>query len=126
MGAYRPLWRARRPGGRPLVAPAYRVLVHRQYADKWLELADRVGEDAAQRFWDHVAMTPGTMPATAGSCILKGSAGRPQSAGWSRTVHYEVSSMGRINYQYCDSYQTAPDADLHKVVAILTIDYSSH
>jgi hypothetical protein len=104
----------------------YRVLVHRQYADKWSELVDRVGEDAAQRFWDHVAMMPGTIPATAGSCILKGSAGRPQEPGWSRTVHYEISSMGRINYQYNDAYRTSPDADPHKIVAIRTIDYSSH
>ena len=34
--------------------------------------------------------------------------------------------MARINYQYCDAYKTKPDGDVHRVVFILSIDYSSH
>lgn len=124
--AYHPLWATGRPGGKPLVAPEYRVLVERRFHQKWLELADRVGVESANQFWDHVAMTPGQMPDINGSCLLRGKAGAPKGEGWSRTVHYEVSSMCRIDYQYKDAYQTHADGDVHKVVAILTINYSSH
>lgn len=41
--AYQPLRPARRPGGKPDGAPAYRVLVHRRFFDKWQELPERVG-----------------------------------------------------------------------------------
>lgn len=34
--------------------------------------------------------------------------------------------MARINYQFCDSYQTSEDGDPHREVFILTIDYTSH
>src|SRR5687768_12224950 len=107
--AYQPLWPGQRPGGRPDVAPAYRVLVHRKFADKWEELADRVGLDSAQEFWDHIAVAPGERPALASTTVLRGKAGKPQGAGWSRTIHYEISSMARINYQYHDSYRTRVD-----------------
>jgi hypothetical protein len=58
-GVYRPHVAARRPGGRPSVKPAFRVLVHHKYLPIWNELADRLGLANAQQFWDHVAMTPG-------------------------------------------------------------------
>ncbi len=124
--AYQPLWPAPRPGGRPTEAPVYRVLVHQKYFDRWLELPERVGLEAAQEFWDHVACLPGQKPALAPTTILRGSAGLPKGPGFSRTIHYEVSSKARINYQYCDTYRTTLDGDPHRVVAILTIDYSSH
>lgn len=57
---------------------------------------------------------------------LKGKAGAPKEKGFSKTIHYELSSMARIDYQYCDSYRTKTDGDAHKVVFILAIDYSSH
>lgn len=125
-GAYHPLWPGRRPGGKPTDPPIYRVLVHRQFFEQWLEMVERVGVDKAQAFWDHVARTPGEPPQIASSCLLKGKSGNPQGEGWSRTIHYEVSGAGRINYQYHDAYRTTRDGDAHKVVAILTIDYSSH
>jgi hypothetical protein len=49
-GAYRPHVAARRPGGRPLVKPAFRVLAHHKYLPIWNELADRVGLANAQQF----------------------------------------------------------------------------
>jgi len=124
--AYHPLWVTARPAGKPDFTPVYRVLVHRKFYDAWCELPARVGLAAATQFWDHVAATPGSVPALNGSCILRGSAGRPQGAGWSRTIHYEVSSMARINYQYHNSYTTSQGGDPHPVVAILSINYSSH
>ena len=71
-------------------------------------------------------MTPGEIPALNSSCILRGAAGKPQGEGWSRTIHYEVSSMARINYQFHTAYRTNPDGDAHRGVAILTINYTSH
>lgn len=125
-GAYQPLRPGRRPGGKPDGAPAYRILVHRKFIDKWHELAERVGLSAAQSFWDHVAENPGLPPSTASTCFLRGKAGLPQGQGWSRTIHYELSSMARINYQYNDAYRTSTASDAHRVVAVLSIDFSSH
>ena len=124
--AYEPHLPARRPGSHPDKAPKYRVLVHRQYARHYDELVDRVGLKQAQQFWDHVAQNPGNPDPIASTCFLKGKAGKPKEAGWSRTIHYEVSSSARIDYQYCGTYRTEPDGDAHPVVAILTINYSSH
>lgn len=125
-GAYRPFESARRPGGSPRVEPRYRVLVHRQYEDQWLQLAERVGLQGAQEFWDHVAQSPGTISGTSKTTILKGKAGRPKGPGWSPTYHYEVSGAGRINYQFHNTYRTNPDGDEHPVVFVLSIDYASH
>ena len=124
--AYAPLVPARRPGGKPKQAPRYRILVHRKYASRWSEIADRVGLQQAQQFWDHVSHSPGEMSAIASTCILRGKAGLPKQLGFSRTYHYELSSKARINYQFCDNYQTQDKADAHPVVFIWTIDYSSH
>lgn len=124
--AYDPLRPARRPGGKPAEAPRYRVLVHRQYLGHYGELVERVGLKQAQQFWDHVSQSPGSPDPIASTCFLKGRAGRPKEAGWSRTIHYEISSSARINYQYCDAYETTQEGDPHPIVAILTINYSSH
>lgn len=124
--AYKPFAATRRPGGPPSSKPKYRVLVHRQYADRWAELGDRVGVQAAQAFWEHASHTPGVLSGVAKTTILKGKPGRPKGPGWSPTYHYEVSGAGRINYQFHNSYKTTPDGDEHAVVFILSIDYSSH
>lgn len=124
--AYRPHGPAARPGGRPDDKPVYRVLVHRKFQSHWDEVVTRVGLQQAQEFWDHLATSPGTIPPTASTTILRGRAGNPQGDGWSRTYHYELSSKARANYQFHNAYKTSEDGDEHPVVAILTIDYSSH
>jgi hypothetical protein len=100
------------------------VLVHRQFADLWNQLPDRVGLEATQQFYEHVANTPGRVPAVGSATILKGSLGRPIAEGFSRTIHYEISGAGRIDYQYHDGYVGAK-GDSHQVVFILRISLSS-
>lgn len=124
--AYDPMRPARRPGGRPAESPNYRVLVHKKFLNHWKQLVDRVGEQQARQFWDHVSATPGAMSAVASTCILRGKAGLPQGPGWSRTYHYEVTSSARIDYQFHNAYKTRNGGDPHAVVAILTITYGSH
>lgn len=124
--AYQPFRPAKRPGGSPTQAPTYRVLVHRKFYQHWLKIEARVGSEAAQQLWDHLVSAPGKCPEINGSCILKGSSGKPQGPGWSRTVHYELSSKARVNYQFHDSFAGGAHGDEHPIVAILTIDYRSH
>lgn len=124
--AYQPFEPARRPKGKPGTKPAYRVLVHRKFANHWGEVVDRVGLQQAQQFWDHVSQAPGSTSGLASITILKGKAGRPQGAGWSRTHHYEISGAGRVDYQYHNEFREGAKGDSHPVVAILTINYSSH
>jgi hypothetical protein len=124
--AYDPLRPARRPGGKPEARPVYRVLVHKRFKRHYEQLVARVGAPQAQQFWDHISTNPGEPSPVAATCILRGRAGRPQDEGWSRTYHYEITSMARADYQFNDQYKTATDGDPHPVVAILTIDYSSH
>src|ERR1700722_2226328 len=99
-GAYRPYVAGRRPGGRPGIKPTFRVLVHRQYLDSWNGLADRVGLANAQQFWDHVAMTPGQPPKVGTSNVMKGKHAAPKWPGYSKTIHYEITGAGRIDYQF--------------------------
>lgn len=124
--AYRPFEPARRPEKRPSTKPLYRVLVHRKFANHWNEIVERVGLQQAQQFWDHVSRTPGSISGIASITILKGKAGRPQGGGWSRTHHYELSGAARVDYQYHNEYRQGAKGDAHRVIAILTINYSSH
>ncbi len=57
---------------------------------------------------------------------MRGKRGEPQTPGFSRTVHYEISGAGRINYQYHDAYTGGVRGDPHPVVFILSIDLGSH
>lgn len=123
--SYKPLVPARRPGGKPAQQPEWRVLVHHKFAAHYQELATRVGIQSAQRLWDYLATTPNQQPLIGTSTRLRGAAGRPKGPGWSPTYHYEASSMCRVDFQYHDSY-IGEQNDPHKVVAILTINYSSH
>lgn len=124
--AYRPYQPARRPGNRPVAKPRYRVLVHHKFAKAWATLPDRVGMAAAQQFYDHVADTPG-QPATINRTgVLRGKAGEPMAPGFSRTIHYEISGAGRIDYQYHDAYIGGAYGDPHPVVLIRAINLSSH
>lgn len=92
----------------------------------WRELVERVGLANAQQFWDHVAHSPGAPPKVGSACVLKGKAGQPRSPGYSRTIHYEITGAGRIDYQYNPQSTEGRRGDAHGVVRILTIDLSSH
>lgn len=123
---YRPFVPAARPGGRPAARPLYRVLVHRQYANEWAQLVNRVGVESARQFYDHVAQTPGSPPLVGRSSILRGRLGEPQAPGFSRTIHYEISGAGRLDYQYNPAYVIASGDDPHPIVRILSITFESH
>ena len=125
-GAYRPHVAARRPGGGPGAKPPFRVLVHRQFIDAWNSLAERVGLENAQHFRDHVAFTPGEYPRVGTSSVMKGKHNGPKWPGYSKTIHYEISGAGRIDYQYNASSTEGAEHDVHGVVKILTIDLGSH
>jgi hypothetical protein len=45
--------------------------------------------------------------------------------GFSRTIHYEISGAGRIDYQFNDNY-LGVRGDPHPVVFIRAINLSSH
>lgn len=124
--SYRPFVPARRPGGQPSEKPRYRVLVHQRRRQRWEDLPRRTGLENAQQFWDHVAQTPAQPPAVGRSSFLRGKAGKPRKPGFSRTVHYEITGAGRIDYQHVEDYVTGPGGDPHGVVFILDIDLSSH
>ena len=101
------------------------MLVHRQFEQLWHQLPDRVGLEASQQFYDHVANSPGQPASVGRTTILKGSLGRPIAEGFSRTVHYEISGAGRIDFQHNDVY-VGQQGDPHPVVFILRIDLASH
>jgi hypothetical protein len=124
--AYQPFQPARRPGGRPAARPRYRVLVHRKFTDLWAALPERVGLSAAQQFYEHVARNPGQPAAINRTGVLRGRAGEPMAPGFSRTIHYEISGAGRIDYQYHDAYVDGAHGDAHPVVFIRAINLSSH
>jgi hypothetical protein len=124
-GAYRPYVAARAPKGRPVTAPAWRLLVHRQYAEAWESLADRVGLESAQQFYDHITQTPDQHPKVGTTGLLRGNHNKGKD-GWSRRVHYEISGAGRIDYEYHPTYKTSGDGDEHAVVRILVVNLSSH
>jgi hypothetical protein len=104
----------------------FRVLVHRQYLGIWNELPCRVGLANAQQFWDHVAMTPGQPPKVGTSSVMKGKHAAAKWPGYSKTIHYEITGAGRIDYQFNPAATEGGRGDPHGVVKILTIDLGSH
>ena len=105
-GAYRPLEPGRRPGGRPSVAPAYRVLVHRKYRDHYLELVERVGLQQAQQFWDHIAHTPGQPSPIAQICILRGQRACLTARDGPERCTMNSQGAARADYQFHNAYTT--------------------
>lgn len=124
-GAHHPWMPARRPGGRPPFAPRFRVLVHHQLEETWERLCARVGTASAQQFWDHVALEPGRPPRVNRATVLRGARGRPLAQGFSRSVHYEISGAGRVDYQF-NPYWTGPSGDEYGIVVIVQIGLGSH
>jgi hypothetical protein len=57
---------------------------------------------------------------------MKGKHNGPKWPGYSKTVHYEISGAGRIDYQYCAATAEGKEKDPHAVVKILSIDLGSH
>jgi hypothetical protein len=57
---------------------------------------------------------------------MKGKHGAPKWDGYSRTLHYEISGAGRIDFQFTTTSSEGEKADVHPVVKILTIDHGSH
>lgn len=100
--------------------------MHRTFAKDWTALPARVGVRSAQEFYDHVSVTPGRPPDINRTTVLRGRAGRPVFPGCSRTIHYEISGAGRIDYQYADDFRGGRIGDAHDVVLILTIHLGSH
>jgi hypothetical protein len=74
-------------------------------------LPERVGLTAARQFYDHVAQTPGQPAPVNRTGVLRGRAGEPMAPGFSRTIHYEISGAGRIDYQYHDAYDDGARGD---------------
>lgn len=57
---------------------------------------------------------------------MKGKHNGPKWSGYSKTIHYEISGAGRIDYQYTDATTEGAKGDAHAVVKILSIDLGSH
>ncbi|MGI8873663.1 MAG: hypothetical protein ACR2KP_04930 [Egibacteraceae bacterium] len=87
------------------------MLVHRKFAQLWEQLPERVGLESAQQFYDHIAHTPGVPPKVNSSTVLRGKAGKPKFAGGSRTIHYEISGAGRIDYQHVSQHTGGAHGD---------------
>jgi hypothetical protein len=102
------------------------VLVHRAFAADWSMLPEHVGFASAQQFYDHVAADPGRPPDINRTTVLRGRAGKPLFEGCSRTIHYEISGAGRIDYQHAQGFRGGLHGDPHAVVLILTIALGSH
>jgi hypothetical protein len=57
---------------------------------------------------------------------MKGKHNGPKWPGYSKTVHYEISGAGRIDYQHSDATTEGAKGDPHAVVKILSIELGSH
>ncbi len=58
--------------------------------------------------------------------MLRGKRGTPLAAGFSRTIHYEISGAGRIDFQFNPDWSGGASGDAHAIVVILRIDLGSH
>ena len=67
-------------------------------------------------------MTPGQPPKVGTSSVMKGKHAAPKWPGYSKTIHYEITGAGRIDYQFNPSATEGPRGDPHGAVKILTID----
>jgi hypothetical protein len=57
---------------------------------------------------------------------MRGKHNAAKWAGYSPTIHYEISGAGRIDYQFNPESREGALGDPHGVVKILAIDLSSH
>jgi hypothetical protein len=56
----------------------------------------------------------------------EGQTQRPEVDRYSKTIHYEISGAGRIDFQYNANSSEGDQGDAHAVVKILSIDLGSH
>lgn len=112
------MWRLAALAARQKGGPTFRVLVHHKLS-VWQELAGRVGLANAQQFWDHVARAAASGRKFQGH---KGKHHAPKWPGYPKTIHYEITGAGRINYQFNPSATDGADG----VVKIMSIDLGSH
>jgi hypothetical protein len=90
-----------------------------------MSLLDHIPLEQAQRFYDHVAQTPGEPAEGIRITHLRGTAGRATD-NWSRVFHWRVpGSATRLDYVYRDDY-VGEEGDPHPVVRIKAINFSSH
>lgn len=123
--AYKPYTNTRRPGGSPAVEPVYRLIVHRKMEPRWLDIETHVNIDQAQRFYDHVTRSPGTVAAGIKMTPMKGKAYEAKD-GWSRMMHWRVpGSAVRFDYRWRDDH-VVEDGDPHRVVRLEVVSVSSH
>lgn len=71
-------------------------------------------------------MTPGQPPKVGTSSVMKGKYAAPKWPGYSKTIHYEITGAGRIDYQWNANATGGAQGDAHGVVRILTIELGSH
>lgn len=57
---------------------------------------------------------------------MKGKHNAPKWVGYSRTIHYEISGAGRIDYQFNPASTEGERGDPHPVVKVLSIELGSH
>jgi len=88
-------------------------------------MPDRAGLQKASRAWDYLAHTPNHPPRIGQCAKLKGT-DKFAKNGWSAVYHYEVSSAGRIDFQYNQAFTSGGREDSHPVVRIIRLDLSSH
>jgi hypothetical protein len=84
--AYKPFTNTRRPGCSPSYKPKFRIIIHRKHERRWFELAKHIPLEQAQRFYDHVAQTPGEPAEGIRMTHLRGSVGQAKD-GWSKVHH---------------------------------------
>ena len=94
--------------------------------DEWNALVERAGATNAREFWDHVTERPGEPPKVGTATVMKGGHNKGKWPGYSKTIHYEISGAGRIDYQYNSASTEGERGDQHGVVKILAIDFDSH
>jgi len=70
-------------------------------------------------------MTPGQPPKAGSFSVMKGKCAVPKWPGYSKTIHYEITGAGRIDYQFNPSADDGARGDSHGVVKIMSIDPGS-
>ncbi|WP_146083595.1 MULTISPECIES: hypothetical protein [unclassified Rathayibacter] len=106
-----------------VIRPAYRILIHDQFANYWEQLVSRVGSDIARGIWGHITVSPTALNSDS-ITVLRGKAGDPISAGWSKTHLYEVPNKVAITFQYNKGYRLSAEGKAVPSVVVRTIDYT--